>query len=184
MFTSEVISQLHSLNIEEHDEIAKANYTEQLVDILSVFHKHCRNQRVLQRRHARSISSNNSDNIVKHDRHASGYVSIFDKYPAMKDNILYDLGFGLQLKKTGLDHPGVNTGVYLRLLHKSSVPPGTLVGFVPGYFDRFPTTRELSFKANQLYRFNSALFKINEKLPYPFQMHSSKKLESLIYNEE
>lgn len=174
---------MHSLEIKEHYELARADHTEQLIDILSVFHRYCRNLKLVTTLH-RMHDSQEKSSLVKQNTYLGAYERLFDKYPEIKDNILYDIGFGLQTKKSGLEHPGVNTGVFLRLLNRQSVPAGTLLGFVPGFFDKAPKTRQLTFKQEEMFRHDNIVFKVDDKIPYPYQMNPSKEIEELIENGE
>lgn len=160
---SKVISQMHSLDIIEHVQLVCSDRVDQLNSVLRTFHQNCRHYTLiypLNKFKDMNLPMRPTDKL---------YESLFDYKEWVKYNVLADLGFGLEIKQTSLKNPEIHEGVYLRVKDGGSLPIGSLIGFVPGYFEEKQMgSREIELTSKTMVRGNSFEFQVNEAIPFPY----------------
>jgi len=64
-------------------------------------------------------------------------ISLWDYKPEINKKIFKQLGFNLTVKESNLEHHEAGEGVFVNC--EESIPPGTLLGFVPGVIFEYLT---------------------------------------------
>ena len=96
---------------------------------------------------------------------SAGLTSAVEEWPELRQEILNDLGFGLERKRTRMKDKELSS-VFLRVKGHESLRAGTLLGFFPGLY-RAAFRAELYLSSKCLLRPNSFRFLVNERLPHP-----------------
>ena len=164
---------MHSLEVKEHQMLANGDFIEQINRILRTIHKHVRKFPLVF--HSDMFKLEREEEIdpdqfiltsTLSQDHTGKLVSLFAKYPILALDIMNDLEFGLELKKSSIPNPRLTSSVFLRLKGTKPLPAGSLVGFVPGvYREQDPRDANLDFKT--MFRPNGKLFHVDEKIPHP-----------------
>ena len=167
IFISLIKSELHSLEIVEHAALANNEYLAQLNEILRLFHIYFRNFPLVYHKDLFNPElqqkSINSDlfpirTTLKFDNDQLGFI--FDEREDLVKNIMIQLGFGLELKKSNGAKKDKNKGVFLRTTNYQKIPAGTLLGFVPGVY-REKESYDEKISKKQIIRSNNMNFQMS-----------------------
>ena len=171
IYISNIKSQLHSLEIEEHFEIANQDYLEQLNNILFTFHKYLRNENL-----AKNFENENNKNLETDEtKKNNSKKNIFEEKQEVLYKIINELEFSLEVKESKLENPDIENGVFIRTKNYKTIKKGTLIGFVPGvYYEN----KLFNINKKEIQRPIEKRFYINHILKYPNEIYSLEKNEN------
>ncbi len=91
---------------------------------------------------------------------------LFEDLSDLTIDVINELGWGLEVKKTTIRHQAAHNGVFLRLKNSAPLKAGSIVGFVPGVY-RVAKTSNYRLDEDLIYRPNGYKFNMKSLMPYP-----------------
>lgn len=175
---SELYNELNELYIDEHMTMANNDYLEQCYEIFSNIHKLVRKYEIVYdlklEENRKKFHQNDPDSFPIYNLTGSDsipeYKTIWELKADFKEEFEELNGHYLYLRKSKIEHPDANKGVFLSCKDRKFVLPGTLLGFYPGviHFSFLPTPKlEVNSTYPYLKRYDGVWLDPEKKIPYP-----------------